>query len=101
MSITYKYGLSFNCETSSDDDIGDCSGTLDAVSNDLDKIIKWAVEGDSDFDGEILTDHELIGEEVCDLGGEIVAVLVEKGDEDQCAVAVIFEEAEYKTIILE
>jgi len=76
MSKKYLYGASFNCICDDEEIGGGAEGesTLDYVGNDLDKMMAYLTKPDDDYPLVGLFRHEVIGR-VCNLGGEVVAVL--------------------------
>lgn len=103
----YKYGVSFNCTG----DFGEIGGgsegctTLNYTGNDLDKIEAFLLEDckrQRCCKGyEVRREHEYIGQ-VCELGGPIVSVLgEEESDGSFYVAAVIFENPDNGTSVIE
>lgn len=99
--MDYKYGVSYNCNVCGSDGWSEVGGggegstTLNALGNDLDKVIKSCCE-----DGKYITkdDHEYIGHD-SDVGGEIVAVIGEYEYDEFSVVCIVFEDPVTPTII--
>ncbi len=95
--MNYMYGASWNCSAGDCDIGGGGEGytSLDAVGNDLDKMIAHCQKGSQEHIGrpyDVLQGegaHELIGES-CDVGDEIIAVIGElEEDEGQMHMAIV------------
>lgn len=92
--MDFKYGASFNCTVNNDDIGGGGEGctSLDYLSNDLEKLKAAILSAQDNPNYKITSDHRFVeNEEEADLGGVVVAVVVDSAEDENYAVAVIFE----------
>jgi hypothetical protein len=105
MSISYNYGVSFNCVVGRT--LFDLGGggegctSLDYVGNDVQKLFDHIKHDDvNNVDYQMSTEHEFVGHD-CEVGDNIVAVVgTHIGDkEKEYIVAVIFENPTMPTVV--
>jgi hypothetical protein len=102
MSNKFKYGVSFNCCLSGDYTVGGGEEgwkTIDYLGNDLEKLLKQLLNDNPTYKIRIGND-ELLGRS-CDMGGNVIAVLVEEDAEYAYTIAVVFEDPDSAPIIVE
>ena len=99
--MSFKFGVSYNCEVDSDCVGGFDEGcsSLDMVGNDLDKVINYITNYEKDGDLICVREGGYIGKE-CSQGGKVVAYF---GYDDGCGdiypTIVVFEDPTDLTVI--
>ena len=102
--MAFKYGVSFNCNYGSFDEVGgggEGDSTIDYVGNDLDKIEQYLIDDAKEQKMIVQADreHELVDRHP-DVGGKTVSVIVEhESDGHGYNLCVIFEEADLPIVI--
>lgn len=97
--MKYAYGASFNCELENDAVGGGYEGdtSLDYVSNDFKQLCDFMVKDNVQCEYIVTEKHQYVGQEVLNLGGKVIACLVDVDDEEYC-VAVIFDNPDVEVV---